>query len=282
MSTPRRRRWIEVLRRTAGVGDDGGRAPGGALDDAALWAVHERASASLKESSARAERVAATVARQRAHIEGAAERANLLAARSEGLGPGAARVVEAFERLGVVALNAGLEGARAGDQGRALLLLSEEIRANVVRGADAAAELGRAADEIASESAEVRRQIERSRVEVSEVGQEAAQLQAAATSASKALDDLGARLRRATGIDPEMARVVALAAEHARGLMTALSALSTGAQAGPVLGALRPVIGPLVRLLGEIEARTPEGEGDAPGSRGGLGPQIPGDPEGGA
>src|SRR5262249_38187439 len=153
---------------------------------------------------------------------------SLVSARSEGLGPGAARVTEAFERLGVVALNAGLEGARAGEaQGRALLLLSEEIRANVVRGADAAAELGRAVDEIAAESAEVRRQIERSRNEGNDVVQEAAQLQAAAVAATRALDDLGALLRRATGIDPEMARVVALAAEHARGLMTALSALST-------------------------------------------------------
>src|SRR5580693_2138752 len=218
MSTPRRRRWIEVLRRTAGVaGDDGGRTQSGALDDAALWAVHDRASASLKESGVRAERVAATVTRQRAHIEGAAERASLVAARSEGLAPGAARVTEAFERLGVVALNAGLEGARAGEpQGRALLLLSEEIRANVVRGADAAADLVRAADEIAAESAEVRRQIERSRVEVSEVGQESAQLQAASLSAARSLEDLGVLLRKATGIDPEMARMVAQAADHAR------------------------------------------------------------------
>jgi methyl-accepting chemotaxis protein len=258
MSAPRRRRWIEVLRRTAAsVGDE--RPASAALDDAALWTAHEKASASIKESSARAERVAATVTRQRQHIEAAAERANLVAARSEGLGPGVARVSEAFERMGVLALNAGLEGARAGEgQGRALLLLSEEIRANVVRGADAAGDLTRVADEIAAESAEVRRQIERSRAEVSEVGQDAAQLQAAALSAARSLDDLGARLRKATGIDPEMARVVALAAEHARGLMTALSALSTAAQAGPVLGALRPVIGPLVRLLGEIEARAPD------------------------
>ncbi len=265
MSTPRRRRWIEVLRRTAsGAGEDG-RPTSAALDDAALWAAHEKAGASIKESTARAERVAAAVARQRQHIEAAGERAGLVAARSEGLGPGASRVAEAFERMGVVALNAGLEGARAGEaQGRALLLLAEEIRANVVRGADAAAELGRAADEIAAESAEVRRQIDRSRVEASDVGQEAAQLQATALAASRSLDDLGARLRKATGIDPEMARVVALAADHARGLMTALSALSTASQAGPVLGALRPVMGPLLRLLGEIEARTPA-DGDEPG-----------------
>ena len=270
MSTPRRRRWIEVLRRTAGVaGEDDGRAANAALDDAALWSAQEQASRSLKESGARAERVAASVARQRGLIEGAAERASLVAARSEGLGSSAARVSESFERLGVVALNAGLEGARASEpHGRALLLLSEEIRANVTRGADAAEQLTRAVDEIAAESVEVRRQLERSRAEVSEVGQESALLQAAAQQASRSLEDLGVRLRRATGIDPEMARMVAQAGEHARGLMTALSALSTGAHAAPVLGALRPVIGPLVRLIGEIEERAPasEGRGEGQGS----------------
>ena len=62
-----------------------------------------------------------------------------------------------------------------------------------------------------------------------------------------------------TGIDPETARAVGLATEHARGLMTALSTLSTAAQAAPVLGALRPVIAPLTRLLGEIEQGENEG-----------------------
>ena len=262
MSTPRRRRWIEVLRRTAGVaGDEDGRAANAALDDAALWSAQEQASRSLKESGVRAERVAASVARQRGLIEGAAERAGVVAAHSESLGPSSARVIETFERLGVVALNAGLEGARALEpHGRALLLLSEEIRANVTRGADAAEQLARAVDEIAAESAEVRRQLERSRAEVSEVEQESALLQAAAQQASRSLDDLGVRLRRVTGIDPEMARLVALAGEHARGLMTALSALSSGAHAAPVLSALRPVIGPLVRLIGELEKQAPEGE----------------------
>ena len=60
--------------------------------------------------------------------------------------------------------------------------------------------------------------------------------------------------------------MAALAAEHARGLMTALSALSTASQAGPVLGALRPVIGPLVRLLDEIDTRAPDGGGGQQGS----------------
>jgi hypothetical protein len=265
MSTPRRRRWwFDVLRRKTGVGgvDSRVRSRSAAADDAALWGAHEQAARSLKESSARAERLAAAVARQRTLIESAAERGNVVAARAEGLSASASRVTEAFERLGVVALNAGLEGARTAEpQGRALLLLSEEIRANVRRGADAAEQVAAVIEEIAEGSAEARRQLERSRGEVSEVAQEAAHLQAEALQASRALDDLAGRLREATGIDPEMARAMALATEHARGLMTALSTLSMAAPTATVLRALRPVIRPLARLFREIERRAhTEGE----------------------
>lgn len=256
MSTPRRRRWMEVLRRTASVvGADGSPAASSfGLDDTALWSAEEQAVRSIEESSTRAERLASAVARQRAAIDAAAERASLVATRAEGLSANAGRVAESFERLGVVALNAGLEGARMSEpQGRALLLLSEEIRTNVRRGADAAEQLGRVVQEITGESLEVRRQLERSRTEVSDVGQEAAHLQAAAKQAAKSIEDLGARLRRATGVDPEVARAVAAATEHARGLMTALSTLTSAAKEAPVVNALKPVIGPLVRLLREID-----------------------------
>jgi hypothetical protein len=265
MSTPRQRRWMEMFRRTAGMVTEGGgaRSSSPGLDDAALWSAHEQATRSLHDSGARSERLAAAVARQRGLVEGAAERANVVAARSEGLLTSAARVVEAFERLGVVALNAGLEGARVAEpQGRALLLISEEIRANVRRGADTAEQIARVVEEIAGESAEVRRQLEQSRIEVSEVGQEAAHLQASAQQASKSLDDLASRLRRVTGVDPEMARAVAQASEHARGLMTALSTLSTMTQASRAVSALRPVLGSLARLLGELDD---EGEDDGRG-----------------
>lgn len=257
MSAPRRRRWMDVLRRTTGAVGEGEPRPRGsqaAMDDAALWGAQEQASRALHESTALAERVAATVARQRTAIEASAERASLLAARAEGLSVSVARVAEAFDRLGVVALNAGLEGARVAEpQGRALLLLSEEIRANVTRGADTARELRGVVEEIAGEAGEVRRQLDRSRGEAAEVGQEAAKLSAASQAAARSLEDLAQRLRKATGFDPDVARAMAMASEHARGLMTALSTLSTAAPGGLVVSALRPVIAPLARLLGELE-----------------------------
>jgi methyl-accepting chemotaxis protein len=251
MSTPRRRRWFDVLRRGGSDGRGGRGAPG--VDEASLWAAHEQARGALGEASAHAERVAAAVAKQRGTIEAAAERASLVAARCGGLGAGATRVTEAFERLGVVALNAGLEGARAAEpQGRALLLLSEEIRANVARGAEAARELSDVVDEVSTESGEVRRQLDVSRADAGEVGQEAARLRAATDAAGRAIDELEQRLRKATGIDPEVARAMAAATDHARGLMTALSTLTTVSPAGPVLGALRPIVAPLARLLSEL------------------------------
>jgi hypothetical protein len=243
---------MDVLRRSTGDENDAGSTLA-TTDDASLWAAQEEAARALAESAALAERVASQVARQRALIDAASERAGLVAARSEGLSIGVARVNEALERLGVVALNAGLEGARVAEpQGRALLLLSEEIRANVTRGADGARELRTVASEIAAEATEVRGQLDRSRGESSEIGQEAGRLNASAQEALRAMDDLAQRLRKATGLDPEVARAIGMATEHARGLMTALSMLSTAAPGGLVSSALRPVIGPLSRLLGEL------------------------------
>lgn len=255
MTVLRRRRWMDVLRRTpvSDLGLQPARRSAGALEDAALWNAQETAQRSIEKSGALAERVASSVARQRGLIESSAERAGLMATRAEGVGTTAARVGEALERLGVVALNAGLEGARTAEpQGRALLLVSEEIRVTVVRGAEALRKLTDLVEEIAHEAGEVQRQLERSRAEVSDVGQEAAQLRAATQEADKALGELAQRLRRASGIDPEVARAVGVAAEHARGLVTALSTLSTVDRGSPMLTALHPIIAPLARLLLEL------------------------------
>ena len=138
-------------------------------------------------------------------------------------------------------------------EGRALLLLSEEIRANVARGTEAARDLTSVVDELAAESIEVRRQIERSRAESGDLGQEASRIRASCEHGTRALGELAQRLRQATGVDPEVARAVTQAAEHARGLMSALSTLTTAtAQSGTVAAALRPVLGPLSRLIGEV------------------------------
>lgn len=250
MSSPRRRRWMEMLRRTTGVASEGSARAG--LEDAALWDSHRAAARAVEEAGTLAEAVAAALARQRSSVESTSERAGLVFARSEGLGIAAARVTESFERLGVVALNAGLEGARVPEaQGRALSLLSEEIRANVVRGAEAARELSDVVDELMAGTSDVRRQVDGLRAELGAVAQDSTRLKSSSQQATRSLDDLAARLHKATGVDPEAARVVSEAAEHAKGLINALSAIPRG-QVGVAARVLEPVVAQLMRLLQEL------------------------------
>ena len=76
-------------------------------------------------------------------MDAVADRTRALSSRAAELQAGFARVLDAFERLGLVALNAGLEGARLGEaEGRQLGLVSDEVRAQSSRGGDAARELG--------------------------------------------------------------------------------------------------------------------------------------------
>jgi methyl-accepting chemotaxis protein len=258
LSTTRRRRFMDILRRTAATS-----APlhaRGALEDADLWEAHERASTGAAQSSAIAEQVAASLARQQSVIDSAAERASFVVGRTESLTATAGRVGDSLERLGVVALNAGLEGARVSEaQGRALLLLSEEIRANVTRGSEATRELSTSLEELSESAADLRKHIDGIRTDLTAVGQGATRLKATSQELTGALDQLAEKLRAATGLDPEVARTVSEATEHARGLMSALGRLPSS-QARSVREALDPVIGPLLRVLSQAD----DDDDDAP------------------
>src|SRR5260370_30839969 len=117
-------------------------AQGGAAQDGALWSAHERASVRTRDAGAAAQRIAATTVRQRGAIDAVADRARALSSRAAELQAGTSRVLDVFERLGLVALNAGLEGARLGvAEGRALALVPDEGRAHSSRGGDSAREV---------------------------------------------------------------------------------------------------------------------------------------------
>jgi exonuclease SbcC len=266
MSAPRRRRWLDVLRRAAQrEGGPEASAPGEPTPiDAALWSAHGEAQRAVGDAAEKAGRVADAAARHRAALDGASERAGAMVTHAEGLTLAATRVGDALERLAVVALNAGLEGARTAEpQGKALLLLSEEIRSHVSRGAETARDLVSVVEELAAETGQIRKELEGARSAAEETGQAAESLGGALVRARQALTDAERHLKRATGIDPEMARAISLATEHARGLLSALSTLSTATQARPLLlGALRPALVPLSRLLRELWE-----EGDDEGSR---------------
>jgi hypothetical protein len=103
-------RLFKLLRRTARLG---GALPSnveGGGDANVLWSAHQRALAVAHDAMESTQRIASNVAKQRGAVEAVADRARAAGVRAEELSTSFARVVDVFERLGLVALNAGLEG----------------------------------------------------------------------------------------------------------------------------------------------------------------------------
>ncbi len=253
MSENPKRRLFRLLRRGTG-GTGVGRS---AVEESALWAAHQRAALAVRDSGEAAQRIASHVAKQRATVDALADRARAVSARANDLSTSFGRIVDSFARLELVALNAGLEGARMSEGGgQALGLVSDEVRAQANRGSEAARELSAALAEIGSELVQVNASLDRAREAAAEVAQEAARVGGASADAERALTDIGDRFRKTTGSDPETARAIAEATEHARALVGALGTLSGKVPQALVVSALRPVLEPLSRML--------EGEDDEP------------------
>lgn len=241
-----RKRWFEVLKRTTGFAESELRP---ALDDAALFAAHERVAKSLGEADRLAERVTASAARQRTSFDAARERALHVEGELRSLPSDLGELRAVTQKLEVLALNAGLEGARHADaHGRALTLLSDDLRAQLVRATDAVDRLSTRVDDARRAVDDVSARLDVQSKDVHELGQDAAQLKAATTTASAGAGDLELRLRKATGIDPAVAKLVASASDHAKGLLAALTNLD-GAGASDAARSLAPALAPVFKVL---------------------------------
>lgn len=241
-----KRRLFRLLRRGAR-----GATARGVVEEGALFAAHQRASNSVRDAGEAAQRIASHTAKQRGSVDALADRARALAGRASDLSNSFARVVDAFARLELVALNAGLEGARLGEgAGHALALVADELRGHASRGSEASRELASALGEASSELGQIHASLDRTREAAAEIAQEAARIGGASSDAERALDEMGASLRRTTGTDPETARAVSEVAEKARALVESLGALRGKVPEAALLPALRPVLEPLERFLG--------------------------------
>jgi methyl-accepting chemotaxis protein len=246
------RRFLGLLRRAAKASRGGtSRTP---ADESAIWTLHEQALARTRDAAEGAQRIASNAAKQRGAADALADRAHAVAARAQELGTSFGRITDTFERLGLVALNAGLEGARLGETGgQAMLLVSDEVRAHAARGGDTARELGATLAEVTGELTKLHTHIDQAREASSDAAQEAARVATAVAETERALSEIGDRLKRATGSDPQVVRAVAEAGEHARALVAALGTLSGKVPRSLLVSALRPMLEPLARLLSEEE-----------------------------
>lgn len=254
-----KRRFTRLLRRSAKAAHVSA-ASRTAAEESAFWLAHERALLRSREASEAAQRIAGTVAKQRAAVDALADRARQVSGRAQELTVIFGRIAELFDRLGLVALNAGLEGARLGEgPGRAVLLVSDEVRTHALRGGETVRELSSTLSEMAGELGQLNTNFEGPRDAAGEIAQHAATAAGASADAERALTEMEARIRKATGSDPETARALAEASEHAQALMNTLATLGSKISQETLLGALRPLLEPLVRVL-EIDEETSKKE----------------------
>jgi methyl-accepting chemotaxis protein len=258
--TPKRR-LLKLIRRAAKTARVQG-APLGETDENAIWLAHQRTLRVVREGAESTQRIASGVAKQRGSVDALGDRSRAAGARAQELSTAFARVVDSFDRLGLVALNAGLEGARLGEStGRSLLLVSDEVRAQTSRGGDSARELASTLAEITGELGQLNVQLDQVREAASDVAHEAARASAAGAEADRLLIEMADGLKRTTDRDPETVMAIAEAGEHARALVSALGALSGRVPRALLVSALRPVLEPLARVLAEDEAGEEEPAG---------------------
>lgn len=255
---PTRNRFLKLLRKTASRPSRSGARS--AESDGALWTTHERAAASARLGGEASQRVAAALAKSRATVDGIADQARAASSRRDEIERAIGRLGDAFERLNLVALNAGLEGARLGETaGRSLNLVGDEIRGHVERGTAASRDVADLAREAARTAASIGMRLDEVRALSDEVASDASRVASAMTETERALAELSERLRKATGTDPETAKAIADATEHGRALVAALGTLTGRVPRAILVNALRPVLEPILRVVVEEDVEGEDG-----------------------
>jgi methyl-accepting chemotaxis protein len=260
-----KRHLVRLLRRSAKGGVTSAAAMR-ATEESAFWQAHERALSRSREAGESTQRIATAAAKQRAAVDSLADRSRSVGVRAHELSSAFARVAEVFDRLGLVALNAGLEGARLGESaGRAVLLVSDEVRTHALRGGEAVRDLSSALTELGADLAHLNAGFESPRESATELAEHAALAAGAISEAERALVEIEARARQATGSDPETVRALSAANTQAQALMQTLGTLGTKLPPDELMSALRPVLEPLARVIAESEL---DRDDAAPGSEG--------------
>lgn len=243
--------WRRVLGRSkARDADD---APAGTEVEGLLWQAHREAREAASGLVEQAAQLLADFAKHQSSMEALREQSRLAQSRAVELGSSLSRVTESFERLRLLALNVGLEGARMTDpSARILGSVAEEVRVQAELGAASVADLRSLVDEVVPTWSAAVVGVERVRQTDSELRSRIDTAQGLARRIGDAVDEMGKWARQLSETDPETAQIIAQATEHARALAASLGQLGERARREVIATAIGPSLQPLLKLLGEL------------------------------
>jgi methyl-accepting chemotaxis protein len=231
------------------------------LDDAFLFRAFERARAAADAAMSSTQAAGASAAQQKNALDTVGDGMRLLASRVRDARGQTSQARESLDQIRIVALNAGLEGARLGDPlGKPLSLVAEEVRTHLARSLAALEDHATVQAQLDRDYEKLKEQLDVAQARSAELARELLSAQATQRDAVTSLTEVGDRIKDASETDPETARAVAEAAEHARALAASLSALSSKPHRASLLGALGPSLGPLFKLLREVYRAGVDGE----------------------
>ncbi|MEZ4231728.1 MAG: methyl-accepting chemotaxis protein [Polyangiaceae bacterium] len=221
-----------------------------AIDDAHLFEQHEALVQSSSRTMSLLGGAGAKATQQRSALDGVRQHLHRTNERLRELKASAAPIKDALERIKLIAFNAGLEGARLGEPaGTPLLLVGEEVRALVERGLESTDAYGAQISQLESEREDALSALEQAQSHAQDIANELLSAQAAGRQLSDDVSELGRRVQRVTGTDPELAKHIAEAARHAEGLLVALGQLTSKNSAATALDPLLPAIAELKDVL---------------------------------
>lgn len=220
------------------------------LSSALLFGAHHVALKSAQQAVEQCGKANQGLQQCRSQFEACADQSRRLEVRLRDTRVSATQLADALERIKLVALNTGLEGARLGESsGKALVAIAEEVRNLSARGLDVVANHIRLVEEAEVEQTKLVQAAELAQSLAMDLASQLRQTQECQFEALASLDMLEKAIERASGLDASTALEVQRVAEHGQGLLSALEGLSVLRRQKIARTLLLPAVEPLLRAL---------------------------------
>jgi len=220
------------------------------LSAAKLVELQANAARDIDSAKIRCQATASAVTRQRSQFESVQDVSRRLDARLRDARNAMSVLTDTLERIKLVALNAGLEGARIGDAaGTALVSVADEVREIAGQGIELVGHQKTSFDQLDFERSRLGEIVDAARTQLDQVVEQLRETTSAQSEVQLSLTTLGEVLQSVTGLDGETARNVTRAAEHAQALVEVLKDLQTSRNRQVIRSALSPTFESLLSWL---------------------------------